>query len=508
MTLYQLSLRLSIRTVRAAAALMLMAVALSFPARAQNRLVLNLDRTIEIATDSSLQAFRNQNLYLSGYWQYVSYRAARLPYLSMSLTPASYNRYITQRYNFDENIDVYRAQQMYSASAGLSIEQNFDPLGGTFFIQSNLSYMRNFGDMNSTQFTSVPVRIGYSQSMIGFNAFRWDRRIEPLRYEKVKKEFIYNMETLKETAVTNFFALALAQAEHRLALDNLASCDTFYTIGERRFKIAAISQADLLTLKLDKVNAQNTLENTRIALKRAMFTLASFLGMDSDTQIEVTMPAAPSTKEIPTDKALIQAKLNNPTLLQHQQSILEARRDLSKAKVERRLNANISASVGFNQVAEAFRDVYSGLLRQDIVNITLTLPIIDWGVRKGKVNMAKNTLNIAEITARQEELSIEEDVIMTVSDFNIQQRLVSSAIEALELAQTAYAQTRQRFIIGKADLNTLTLSFNRQQDANKNYISSLQNYWLSYFKLRKLTLYDFDLDMQLATRFDLNHNIR
>ena len=41
-------------------------------------------------------------------------------------------------------------------------------------------------------------------------------------------------------------------------------------------KIAAISRADLLTLELDKVNAHNTLENAQIALKRAMFSLASF----------------------------------------------------------------------------------------------------------------------------------------------------------------------------------------------------------------------------------------
>ena len=106
-------------------------------------------------------------------------------------------------------------------------------------------------------------------------------------------------------------------------------------------------------------------------------------------------------------------------------------------------------------------------MRQDIVSLSINIPLIDWGVRKGRLNMAKNNLNILEIQARQDELSMEEDVIMTVSDFNIQRQLVSSAIEALDLAETSYAQTRQRFIIGKADLNTLTLSQNRQQDANK-----------------------------------------
>ena len=316
------------------------------------------------------------------------------------------------------------------------------------------------------------------------------------------------MEEVNENAVNYFFQLALAQAEYRLAVDNLASCDTLYTIGERRFKIAAISQSDLLTLKLDKVNASNSVKNTRMALKRAMFTLATYLGMEKDTEIEVELPGIPRAKDIPAETVLNYAKLNNPTLLSHKQSILEAQRDVNRTKVEQRINATINASIGYNQVAEKLGLAYSHPLRQDLVSLTVSIPIIDWGVRKGKLNMAKNNLNVLEITARQEEISIEEDVLMTVSDFNIQQGLVATAVEALELAETAYSQTKQRFIIGKIDLNTLTLSLNRQQDANKNYISALQNYWLSYYKLRKLTLFDFDSNIELSSKFDIENRVR
>lgn len=121
---------------------------------------------------------------------------------------------------------------------------------------------------------------------------------------------------------------------------------------------------------------------------------------------------------------------------------------------------------------------------------------------KGKVNTAHNTLNVAKIAARQEELTVDQDVTMTVNDFATQQRLVSSAIEALDLAELAYSQTRQRFIIGKADINSLTLAHNRQQDASKNYINSLQNYWLSYYKIRRLTLFDFELNKPIPLLFD------
>lgn len=474
--------------------------------QAQQVLRLDLKRTIALANDSSLSAFRYQNMYLSGYWEYRSYKAARLPSLSLNLTPAQYYRYITQRYDSQADVDVYREQQMFSATAGLSLVQNFDLLGGTFYVDTQLDYLRNFGDVNSTQFSTVPFRIGYQQDLLGFNAFRWDRKIEPLKFEKVKKQFIYNSESVSEEAVNYFFSLAMAQADYRLAEENLTTADTLYAIGEQRQKIAAISQADLLTLKLDKVNARNTLKNAEITRKRAMSALATFLNLDKNTYIEIDLPSRPRYVDIPTDRALLLAKENNPTYLEQRQNVLEAEREVDRTKKESRFNASVNASVGFNQVADNLGAAYRNLLQQDLVSLTVSIPLVDWGVRKGKYNMARNNLNVVKIAARQEEISLEEDVMMTVSDFNVQQDLIASASEALDLAELAYDQTRRRFIIGKADISSLTLSLNRQQEAQKNYIQALQNYWLNYYKIRKLTLHDFESGMSLSDRFDFDNN--
>jgi len=109
---------------------------------------------------------------------------------------------------------------------------------------------------------------------------------------------------------------------------------------------------------------------------------------------------------------------------------------------------------------------------------------------------------MSKAPSQQKELNLEQEIIRTVSDFNIQQDLIASAEEALELASTAYNITKQRFIIGKSDINSLTLSLNRQKEARKNYISALKNYWLSYYKIRKLTLFDFEENKTLSFIFD------
>ena len=476
-----------------------------FQGKAQ--LTLTLEQTITLAADSSLDAFRYKNMYLAGYWEYRTYKAGRLPSLTLNLTPVQYTRYFTQRYDSDEDIDIYRKQQRYYAGGGLAIEQNFDLLGGTFYLDTDLDYMRYFGDQTYNQFSSVPIRIGYQQNLLGYNAFKWERKIEPLKYEKVKKQFLYNVEEMSEQATTYFFSLAMAQMEYDLAKDNVATTDTLYRTGQERHKIASISQADLLTLKLDAVNARNTLKNKEIALKRAMFNLASYLNFDKNTEIHLRLPSRPRNMEISVDKALELARSNNPTFLELRQQVLEAQQNVDKTKKEAMFNAQLNASFGFNQVADNLQNAYKNLQQQEIVTLSISIPLVDWGVRKGKYNVAKNNLLVTETSAKQQELTVEEDVIMTVGDFNIQQALIGSAEEAVDLAEMAYSETKQRFMIGKADINSLTLSLNRQQEAQRNYISALQNYWVSYYKIRKLTLFDFETGFSLSNKFDYKNGL-
>lgn len=108
-----------------------------------------------------------------------------------------------------------------------------------------------------------------------------------------------------------------------------------------------------------------------------------------------------------------------------------------------------------------------------------------------------------EISSRQTEQQIEEEVIMTVNDFNVQGGMIESAEEARLLAESAYEDTRMRFIIGKSDINSLSMALTRKDTAEKNYISALRNYWLSYYKIRRLTMYDFVNESMIDTGNDI-----
>jgi len=394
-------------------------------------------------------------------------------------------------------LDIFREQQTLFSSGNLSIRQNLDLTGGTFFIDSELGYLRNFGETVYSRYNTIPIRVGYRQNLFGFNGFKWEKQIEPLKYDKALKKFLYEREVISEISTQHFFDLAMAQAEYNMALDNVASSDTLYRIGQERQKIAAISQTDLLTLQLGSGNAQINLKNAETNLKRAMFAFVSFLNLDKETTVKLELPDRPKNMTISVEDALAHARENNPDFLGNRQDVLEAEREVDRAKKNSVFDATFSASVGFNNTAETFFDSYRKPLQQNIVSIGFSIPLVDWGVRKGRLNMARNTFNVTKISVQQREVSLEQDIVMTVNDFNIQQDMIRSAEDMLYLANELYNTTKERFIIGRADINSLTLSLSQQKDAQKNYLSYLRNYWLSYYKIRKLTLYDFEKNKKL-----------
>jgi outer membrane protein TolC len=467
-------------------------------------LSLDLFQCIEIASDSSLHAFRVKNIYISGYWDYRAYKASLLPSISMNINPLHYNRNITQRYDYAGNLDVYREQQSLSSSGGISVNQNVPLTGGTFSFNSDLSYMRNLAGNgnNYSQYSSVPFRIGYSQTLFGFNSFKWEKKIEPLKFEQIKKRLVYQLEEIAEATIQQFFDLLLAQKEYELAEENVLSTDTLYRVGLERDKISAIAASDLQTLELDVINAENGLKNAKMNLKNVRYRFRTFLNKDESFIPDLVVPVKRFSVTVLKDEALMYVMENNPEYQIFTQKILETERDLEQTEKNASFSVGISASIGFNQAAETFVDTYSHPSQQDVISIGVSIPVVDWGVKKGRISVAKSNMNLTRLSIEQEKKNLEQEIVAAIDNFNLIQELVVSAEKALTLATSAYENTKHRFIIGKSDVNSLTLTLNRRREMQRNFLEILKNYWLSYYKLRRLTLFDFEKRENLSERIN------
>lgn len=459
---------------------------------------LSLQDVIDLATDSSLSAFIAENRYYAGYWSYRNFRAQRLPFLNLNTNPLNFNRSVTRQYNFQDSSYYYVEQQILSASGNLSINQTLTATGGRIYIDSDLGYLNNLHRDTEGQFSSTPIRIGYNQQLFGFNPYKWETRIEPLKFEKAKKTLIENMEEIALRAVNYFFDVARAEINFEIAETNLANADTLFSVGQRRAEIASISREDLLSLKLDLVNARNALDNAQTSLKRARMNLYSLLRLSTSIEFELIIPEKLPELELKAARCLELARENNPDFIDFQQQRLVAARGVEMARKNSQFSADLNASFGLNQQGNDLQSAYRNPVDQEIVRIGVSIPLVDWGLSKGQHQLAKRNREAVELSLQQAEIDLEQSLILTVEEFNLQDRLVQSAAEAEEIAQMAYEITRERFLTGNADIVRLSMSQSSSIAAQRNYINALENYWRYYYIIRRMTLYDFLNETQLT----------
>ncbi len=474
----------------------------SFKIKAQENIQLSLPDVIEIASKQSIDAFRNKNMYLASYWEYRFYQAERRPGISLSTNPLDYNSFLKKEYNFETNEDEFRLREYLNSDIGINAFQNIGLTGGQLFVRSDLEMVKNLAGDKNTSFSATPFSIGYSQELNGYNELKWKSKIEPLKFEKAKKEFIQDVEDLRIKSTFRFFELITAQIQKGIAITNYANADTLYKIGMGRFQVGTVTQDELLKLELSYLNAEQALSMAQLEEKRAQASLNSFLGFEKNVEIECIVPSEIPELQIKPDIALSQAIQNNPEMINHQQLKLQQDQNVKRIKSETGLNTSLFAMYGRSRTSEYFKDVYNQPDKSQRFSVGLNVPIVDWGRTKGRVSMAESNREVALATIKQERIDFEMDIFQSVMEFNLQASQVKNSAKADTVAQLGYNVTFQRFLIGKIDVIKLNIASTDQETARISYLNRLRDYWTSYFRLRSLTLFDFENNTPLQVNYD------
>jgi len=474
-----------------------------FKVNAQNEnMSLSLEEVVKIASLNSLDAFRYKNMYLSSYWEYRYYKADKLPSLSMNATPLDVNHSNERVFISEAEGYKYILSDYFNSSTTVQLNQKIGITGGSLFLSSELGMVRNLGGDKLTSYQATPVSIGYSQSLNGYNALRWESKIEPVKYDKAKKTFIQSQETLAMKSTSMFFDLVGAQIQLKIAENNMANADTLYKIGKGRFQVGTVTQDELLNLELNQLNSKQTLNKAKLEVSRSQSGLNSYLMMGKTTTINCIVPSQIPVLQISADEALEMALKNNPDILDQEQQMLEQNQQVAQARSESGLNTTLYAVYGLNQSAQDIHIVYDKPNQSQRVQVGLNIPLVDWGRRKGKLMMAESNREVVNARVSQARIDFEQNIFQSVMEFNLQSEQVRNAAKADTVAQKGYDVTFQRFLIGKVDVIKLNIARNDRESARNGYINAVKTYWNYFYRLRMLTLYDFVKRETLTAEYD------
>lgn len=460
------------------------------PLHAQETSLLSLSEVVELAKAQSIAARQAATTRQTRYWEYRRFQSNFKPQLVLDSRLPAFSRSFQEVVQPDGTIQ-FQPIRYNNSSVGVSLEQQIGRTGGTIYATTQLQRFDDF-IRGATLYNGTVFAVGLSQPLFQFNRLQWDKRIEPLKYDESKQEYLESMEKIAFTAATLYFDLLLAQVNQHIAETNLKNTNDILRIAHEKFELGKNSRNEILQLELEQLKSQKAVATAKREYEIATLNLKAYIGFQQNTKLELQEPVPQNPPVIPAEKAIQEAYANRADAIAFGRRMLEAERDVAQAEKEGGFNATLTANIGFSNRGQNLGDVYHQPQNQEVVSVAFSVPILDWGRRSANIKTAEANQELTQYTLEQDRQNFSQAIYTQVTLFDMLKDQLALTARADTIAAEKYLIARERYVLGNLSVTDLSIAFAEKDQARRDYIGALRDYWAAYYRLRWMTLYDFD----------------
>ncbi|RQO73519.1 hypothetical protein DBR40_14330 [Pedobacter sp. KBW01] len=457
---------------------------------------LTLPQVVAMAKANSIAAKQAITVKETKYWEWRTFKSNYQPQLALEGVLPGYTKTYTQVQQPNGSI-LFQPVHYDNSSLTLNFSQSIAATGGTIYGTTQLQRFDDF-DRKNVLYNGIPYGLGYTQPLLQFNALKWDKKIEPLKFNESKQAFIETQEKISVTVTEYFFDLLLGQVNLDIAELNYANTQRILTIADTKFELGKISKNEILQLQLEVLNAQKAVGTAKRDVEIATLNLRSYTGIEGDDRIKLNMPAVVAQMSVASEKVLSEAYENRSDAIAFVRRLAEARRDVAKAKGENGLKATLRANLGYSNAATNAFDVYRSPKNQQSVELQLSIPVMDWGRSKSRTKTAQANEQFTIYAVEQDKQTFKQQIVTQVTLFNMMKEQIQLTDKAEKIAAEKYKIAGERYVLGNLSITDLSIAFQENDRAKRDYVSSLRDFWAAYYQLRYLSLYDFEQNKKIT----------
>ncbi|ASU35195.1 TolC family protein [Mucilaginibacter xinganensis] len=459
---------------------------------------LTLKEVVAMAKDNSIAAKQAVTTRETKYWQWRTFKSNYQPQLSLNGNLPAYSKTSTPVVQPDGTI-IFQPIHYDNSSLTLNFSQSITATGATIYGQTQMQRFDDF-DRNSILYNGVPYAIGFSQPLGQFNSLKWDKKIQPLLYNESRQAYIEAQEQISITVTGYFFDLLLAQVNLQTAEANLINTQKILKIANLKFDLGKVSKNEILQLQLEQLNAKKAVGTAKRDMEIATLNLRSYIGHEGDEKIVLQVPETISQMSVTADRVLTEAFANRSDAIAFMRRIAEAKRDVALAHGQTGLTATLTANIGTSNSAKNIVGVYRSPQNQQLVELQFSIPVLDWGRSKAKIKTAEANQKFTEYSVEQDKQTFKQQIVTQVSLFNVMKDQLALTAEADSIASEKYKIARERYVLGDLSITDLSIAFQENDQAKRDYVQSLRDFWSAYYQLRYLSLYDFEKNEKITCK--------
>jgi outer membrane protein TolC len=152
----------------------------------------------------------------------------------------------------------------------------------------------------------------------------------------------------------------------------------------------------------------------------------------------------------------------------------------------------VNASYGFNATGNHASDVYQNLLGAQHLSLSVQMPLWQWGAHTSGVAAAEADRASLRDNADLNRAQVDQTAYFAALQLTQARRSLAIATKADTVAEQRFDVAYNRYVIGRITIDNLYIAQSEKDQALQAYTQALRSYWISYYQLRRNTLFDFE----------------
>lgn len=372
-----------------------------------------------------------------------------------------------------------------SVALGLNLHKDIIGSNTQFFAQSNLLRYDNFSSKN-TNYYNVPLRVGLRQAINHYNSKKWQRRL--LREQLSLHSKVASRQILEQQlqVVRAFFNSLKAQAEQQIALTNQENNKAILSIAEKRFELGTLSKSDLTHIKLNKIQSEQAGLRATSSYNRAKLYLDKLTNYREAFQ-PVMPKILPSIELVSLDSIVHRAWSENIHRARNIYQSLELDAETERVSSMYGMRGELNASVGLVKSDKTFESIYVNPQRELLFSLNVSIPVFQGKAKRLAEQKIQLQSKLNQDKKQYHEQLFKAELRHLLNQINNQQAEVARSKTIMELAEEAYQISNERFQLGNITITELTLANHARDNAWRNHIETVAQYWEQYYRIRVMT---------------------
>ena len=309
--------------------------------------------------------------------------------------------------------------------------------------------------------------------------------------ETSKLNYAMQQLNIERTVTQAFYGVYQSYKNLLTAREEVQNQRQNYEIIKNKVENKLIAKEELFQAEVNLANSESSLYDQETSYENTKDEFKQTLGLPLDMDISVLPNTEVVPVEVDLNKAVEYALKQRMELRNMEIQIEEGTFSLIEAKATNEFEGNISAQVGLFGTGSNVSGAFEKPEDNQSVNLSLTIPIWDWGVRKSTIRNAELGNESTQIDFEEEKKSIVIEVRQLCRNLPKLVKQIEINEKKIKNAEMTYEINLENYRNGTITGMDLQQYQTQLSSAKTEYTNSIIQYKIELLNLKIQTLWDF-----------------